>query len=120
MSEEVKNEERSLNLIDFILIILKWKRFILVTTGIVGLISIILYFFVFNLIYLSTATIKSSGKSTGLFSAIEGLSNLGSFEDLTASGKSQELAVYREIVSSRRCLEQLISRFDLMKRGGYM
>jgi len=119
MSEKGVNEERSLNLIDFILIVLKWKRFILITTGIIGLISIILYFFVFNLIYLSTATIKSTGKSGSIFSALEGLSNFGSFEDLTSSARSQELAVYREILSSRRCLEALIVKFDLMKNGDY-
>jgi len=118
MSEQ-EEKEKSLNIVDILLIILKWKRFLIITTSIIGIISIVLYFFVFHLIYLSSSTIKSSGKSGGLFSALDQLANLSSIEDLSLTGKSTELATYEEIITSRRCLEPLIVKFNLMERDDY-
>src|SRR5207248_2500326 len=63
--------------------------------------------------------IKGSGKSGGLFSTLEQLSSLGSFDDLSLGGKSKELATFQEILISRRCLEPLIIKFDLMNTEEY-
>jgi capsule polysaccharide export protein KpsE/RkpR len=117
---ELEEKGKSLNLIDFVLIVLKWKRFILITTACITIVSIILFFFVFPLIYYSSAIIKGSGKAGGFFSAIEQLSNFSSLEDLSLGSKSKELATYSEILTSRRCLEPLILKYDLMNRDDYM
>ena len=82
-----------------------------------------MYFFVFELIYYSTASIKSSSKGSGLLSALDAgsLSDLGGLDDIgLGSGKSaKELASYEEILYSRRCLEELIVNFNLMERDEY-
>lgn len=115
--------ESELALVDILVIsINNWKK-ILMITGVFCLISIVLYFFVFDLIYLSTASIKSSSKGGGLLSSLsEGMPDLGGIGDLGLDmGKSaRELAAYEEILGSRRCLEELIIRFKLMERDEYL
>lgn len=122
MNKTDKNES-DLALVDILVIsINNWKK-ILMITGVFCLISIILYFFVFDLIYLSTASIKSSSKSGGLLSSLsEGMPDLGGIGDLGLDmGKSaRELAAYEEILGSRRCLEELIIKFKLMERDEYL
>jgi len=81
-----------------------------------------LYFFVFDLIYYSTATIKSTSKSSGLLGALDaGLPDIGGLDDLGIGGgkSAKELAAYQEILTSRRCLEELINKFGLMQRDEY-
>ena len=117
-----KENNKPLTLIDLVLVFLKWKKRIFIFTGIICVISIILYFFVFDLIYFSSATIKSSGKAGGLLSSIEGLPDIGGLDELGlgVGGKSaRELASYEEILSSRRCIEPLIQKFGLMDRDGF-
>jgi tyrosine-protein kinase Etk/Wzc len=120
---EVKEtESKSFTLLEVILIFLKNKKKILIFTGFVCVISIILYFFVFDLIYFSNATIKSSGKSGGLLSSLEtGLPDVGALDEFSlGAGKSaKELATYENILKSRRCLEPLIINFDLMNRDDF-
>jgi capsule polysaccharide export protein KpsE/RkpR len=119
--EEIKDKfgKKALNLVDYILVLLKWKKFILWFTITVTIISIILFFFVFDLIYYSTATIKSSGKSTSFLGGLEGLTDIGSIGDIVGgSSSSKELAYYQEVINSRRCLEPLIKKFNLMERDG--
>lgn len=111
----------SLTVLDVILIFLKNKKKIFIISGVVCIISIILYFFVFDLIYKSTASIKSSGKSTGLLSSIEGLPDIGGLDEIGLGGgkSAKEMASYEEILTSRRCLEPLIIKFSLMERDEY-
>lgn len=122
MNKEIVNNSenirsKSMSLVDMILILLKWKRPILIFTLIVCIISIILYFFVFDSIYFSTATIKSSGKSASLLMGIEGIADIGGIGDIVGgTSSSKELTYYMEVLSSRRCLEPLIQKFGLMER----
>ncbi|MCC6867030.1 MAG: hypothetical protein IT280_12820 [Ignavibacteria bacterium] len=114
---------QSLNIVDVISIFLKNKKSILLFTLFVFILSIILYFFVFDLIFTSTATVKSSGKGGSLLSGLDigGISDFGGLDDIgLGSGKTaKELAGYEEIISSRRCLEPLINKFGLMEREDY-
>ncbi len=112
--------KRGLSLIDLILVSLRWKKHIIIVTGIICVISIILYFFVFDLIFLSTATIKSNAKSSSLLGGFEipDVGDLGDF-DLGTGKAGKELASYEKILSSRRCLESLINKFGLMERDEY-
>jgi capsule polysaccharide export protein KpsE/RkpR len=121
-SNQSTDNTSSLTLLDIIVIILKYKKKIILITSIFLVVSIILYFFVFDLIYTSTASIKSSSKSAGLLGALEtGLPDIGDIGDLGVGGSksSRELAAYEEILMSRRCLEVVINKFGLMERDDY-
>lgn len=122
--DKLKNDVNSqtLTVLDIITIFLKNKKNIFIITGIVFAVSTILYFFVFDLIYMSTASIKSTSKSGGLLGALEGgLPDIGGLDDLGLSGgkSAKELASYQDILTSRRCLEALINKFGLMERDEF-
>lgn len=119
MEETVEaGSEQHLGIVDYLIIVLKYKRVILLSTLAVTIIAIVLYFFVFDLIYYSSATIKSSGKSPSLLMGIEGLGDIGGIGDLVggASSSTKELSYYVEVINSRRSLEPLIKKFGLMER----
>ncbi len=122
-SEESKNNKnKSLNLIDIISIFLKNKKGILLFGGIALVVSVVLYFLVFDLIYTSTATVKSSGKASGLLGGLDlGLDEIGGIDEIGLGGgkTAKELANYEEILYSRKCLEPLIIKFGLMEREDY-
>jgi len=116
------NKGSTLTFFDLISVFIKNRKMILVFTFMSCLISIILYFFVFDLIYYSSATIKSTSKSSGLLGALDaGLPDIGGLDDLGIGGgkSAKELASYQEILMSRRCLEELIRKFGLMERDEY-
>lgn len=117
MNEE-NNQNSGITILDIISIFLKNKKKIFLITGIVCVISIVLYFFVFDLIFYSTATIKSSGKSGSLFSGIEGIPDIGGLSEITGSS-SKELYIYVEILQSRRCLEEIINKYNIMEKGEF-
>lgn len=111
------------SLLKYILIFLKYKKIIIWVTLIVGIITTILAFFVIKPVYLSTSTIKASGSSSsglgGLLSS-SGISGLGGLDDLTGGGSiTKELALYEEILISRRCIEDIIVKFDLMSESNF-
>lgn len=117
-----KSKESSLTILDIITVFLKNKKKIFIITGIFCLLSTILYFFILDLIYTSTASIKSSSKSSGLLSALDaGLPDIGGLDELGMGGgkSSKELAAYEEILTSRRCLEGLIIKFGLVERDNF-
>jgi capsule polysaccharide export protein KpsE/RkpR len=118
-----QSENTSLTVMDIIFIFLKYKKKILISTAFVCVISIILYFFVFDLIYTSTSSIKSAGSSSSLLGGLDagGLMDIGGLDELGMGGiKSvRELAGYEEILNSRKCLEALITNFKLMERDKY-
>lgn len=122
---ELKNtkidEEKSFTILDIILVFLKNKKKIFLLTGFACLISIILYFFIFDLIYFSYGSIKSTSKSGGLLSSIEGLPDIGGLDDLGLGGSksAKDMAAYENILVSRRCIEPLIVKFKLMERDNY-
>lgn len=115
---QIVNKKETLSFFDFLLIILKRKKIILWGSFTITVISIILFFFVFDLIYFSTASIKSSGKNMSSLIGVSGLTDIGGISDLVGGGgsTSKELAYYMEVLSSRRCLEPLIIKFNLMQR----
>lgn len=116
---KIENQSNSLTVLGIILIFLKNKKPILLITLAIFIISIIMYFFVFDLIYFSSASIKSSAKASGLLSSLEsGMPDLGGLDELGIGGgkSAKELASYENILYSRRCLEPLIVKFGLMER----
>lgn len=125
MEDNNNNKEQSssqLRIIDILNIFLKNRKKILIITGVFCVVSIILYFLVFDLIYTSTASIKSSSKSGGLLGALEsGLPDIGGIDELGIGGSKsgKELAAYEEILNSRRCIEFIIHKYGLMERDDY-
>lgn len=122
LAENIKNSQGSLTLFDVIAIFLRNKKKIFIFTGLVCVISVIVYFFVLDLIYMSTASIKSSGKQAGLLGNIDlGLAEGAGLDDIGLGGgrSARELAAYEEILLSRRCIEPLIIKFGLMERDEY-
>ncbi len=117
--QDSKKEDEQFTLVNVILIFLKYKKHILIISGISCLIAIILYFFVFDLIFVSNASIKSASKSSGLLGSLEGsIPDIGGLDDLGIGGgkSAKELAFYVEILNSRRCIESVINKFGLMQR----
>jgi capsule polysaccharide export protein KpsE/RkpR len=75
-------------------------------------------FFVIKPVFLSTSTLKTVSKSgLGLSGLISGgsLPDIGGLDELSGGGSgAKELALYEQILSSRRCLEELIVKYNLM------
>lgn len=124
---EIKDKEPKDSINDsattkYLLVFLKHWKVITSVTLIVGIITTILAFFVIRPEYLSSAIIKASGKTSlglgGLLSSA-GIPDLGGLEELTGSVMIKELALYEEILQSRRCLEEVIKKYDLMKEYNY-
>jgi len=123
MNQPVENAKKtSISILELFIVFIKHKKKIFLVGAVFCIISIILYFFVFDLIYMSTASIKGSTKSSGLLGSLDvGISDLGGLDDFGLGGgkSAKELAAYEEILNSRRCIEELIVKFDLMNRDEY-
>ncbi|MBE2216766.1 MAG: hypothetical protein IAE90_01090 [Ignavibacteria bacterium] len=105
-------------IVDVIIIFLKNKIAIFIGTFVFCLIAIILYFFVFDLIFLSTSTVKSAGRSSSLLGSLgESVTGLGGLDDfsLGSSKSAKEMALYEQILKSRKCLEDVIRKFGIME-----
>lgn len=114
-------ESQSITVLDLVFIFLKHRKKILIFTGFISILTVVLYFLVFDLIYYSYASVKSSSKSSSIMSSLESFSDLGAFDEIgLAGGKSaKDLASYEEILTSRRCVEHLIEKFGLIERDKY-
>src|SRR5207244_585699 len=108
LAQTTVEESRGFTLIDLYLIYVRNRKPILLITFIICIISIILYYFIIDKIYLSTATIKSTSKTGGLLSNLEGIPDISGLDEIGIGGggkSARELAAYEEILNSRRCLE---------------
>jgi tyrosine-protein kinase Etk/Wzc len=112
--------EKKFSLLDLVFIFVKYKKRILFSTLIICIVSVIFYFFVFDLIYMSNASIKSTKKASSLLGGIE-LPELGGFEDFGLGGgaTTKELGAYEEVLKSRRCIEPLVVKFGQMEREDF-
>ncbi len=116
-NSEDSNITNEFGIYEYIKVLVKNKKIIFTGTFIVGLIVAFLMFFVIDPIYQSTTTVKSAGSGFGLgrLLGISGLPDIGGLEELSGGGESaKELALYEEIIMSRRCIEETIIRFNLM------
>jgi len=106
---------------DYVKILVKSKKLLIIGTLVVGLIVAFLMFFVFDPIFQSTTVVKSAGSGFGLGGLLgaSGMPNLGGLEELSgAGGSTKELALYEEILMSRRCIEETIIKFNLIEIYG--
>lgn len=113
------NKYKEFTLSDFIRIYRENRRKIFTVSIILGLLTAIVVYIIMDPIFLSYGTIKTSGKVVGLNFGIPG-SEIGDFgEVLTGTSYTKELAFYENILTSRRCLEETIVKFNLMEENGY-
>ncbi|MEO8209071.1 MAG: GNVR domain-containing protein [bacterium] len=95
-----------------------WKK-ILYIVLIFGLITAVYVFLILPPLFLSTATVKTSGKIVG-FNVPE-LPDLSGLGDISGTGAySKELALYENILTSNRCLVETILKFNLNEDFKYM
>ena len=108
------------SVIDYILYFRKSKKFILFFTLVFFLLAISFVYLVLDPVFYSNSLIRASGKSSsGLGSLLSagagGMPDIGDLASLSGGGSStKELALYEQILLSRRCLEETIIKFDLM------
>lgn len=114
-----QNRKMEFTLKDFIGIYKDKRKKILTVSLILGLLAAFMVYFIMDPIFLSYGTIKTSGKVLGLNLGIGG-SEIGEFgEVLTGTSYTKELALYQNILLSRRCLEETIIKFGLMEQYNY-
>jgi len=115
------NSKKNFTLFDFLYVLLKYKKIILISVLIVLLVSFFVSFFVIDPIYYSNSVVQASEKPTGLDKILGGgLIDIGQFGELAgASTGSTELALFEQILYSRTCLESLIVRYKLMDQYNY-
>lgn len=109
-----KTESHPMTLVDFIRIFTLNKKYIIIFTIAIGLITAFIVWFVMDPIFLSTSTVKTSSKQssiTGLIS--EGMPDFSDLGNLGAGSSGKDMALYENILLSRRALEETIIKFKL-------
>jgi len=114
---------KGFNLQTYFEVLNKNRKKILVISLLGLLASIVVAFFILDPIYLSNGVIKTTSKSSKLGGLLgsSGLPDLGDFGDLASGGGSSasELALYENILYSRRCIEETIIKFNLFEENEY-
>ncbi len=100
---------------DFLIVLVKWRRFILTNTLVLTIVAVIITLFMDNW-YTSTASILPPRKKGGLFGDVSGFS--GSIKDLSKTlgrlgSSSDEALNYLTILQSRSAGEKVIDKFSL-------
>ncbi len=111
------NPKKELTYEDLIFIFLSKKKIILLSTLSVGLIAGLIVFFVIDPIFLSSATIKSISKSGGINTllGVDAIPDLSDIGNLGGGSVTKELALYENILVSRRCVEEAILKFNIIE-----
>ena len=112
----------SLGIIEFIEIFLENKKAILFVTLLSALISAILLYFVFDLIYYSSAIVKTSNKSSlsSLSTLLgEGIPDFSDIGNLSGGTSAKEMAFYEEILYSRKAIDEILSKYNLYYEWDY-
>ena len=104
--------------INYIKILLSHKKSLMISVLIIGLIVTFYMYFISKPIFYSSAVVKANSKSVGLNSLFSGsaLSDISGIDEISGgSSSSKELSLYSQILTSRRCVEETISKFQLME-----
>ncbi|MBX7045692.1 MAG: hypothetical protein K1X86_07620 [Ignavibacteria bacterium] len=104
------------NFFNYICILNKYKKLIVILCLCTGIITAIFVFFVIDPIFYSSVTVKTTSKSSGvgtLFSG-SGIPDIGGLGDLAGgSSSSKELGIFESIIFSRKNIEQVLIKFKL-------
>lgn len=113
------NPVRELSLTEVYLIIRHYKKKIIYSALIAGAITAILVFFIIPPLFLSSATVKTSGKIVGF--SVPDMPDISALTDLPGmTAYAKELALYENIILSNRCLIETIEKFGLNEDFKYM
>lgn len=117
--ESKSNQKKNyFTLLDYIQVFWDNKKFILISTLVVTIITVLILLFVVKPVFLSVGTVKSTKKTSNLAGllSVSGLSGIEDISDIAGGGAgATELALYEQILTSRRCLEETIIKFNLME-----
>jgi capsule polysaccharide export protein KpsE/RkpR len=112
-------ENRGLEMIDYLLIIVKWKKFLIVLAITVAVLTYLGIYFLIPPKYDATAVIVPSEQDQigGITSLLKSFSNLP--VSIPGLKKSTGTDIYKTIIYSRTLIEKLIQKFGLYKEYGY-
>jgi tyrosine-protein kinase Etk/Wzc len=121
MSDMPRNEQptglRTVNVLDYLVVITKHRNFIFRFIGASVLIAVIVLFLFMSKWYKATAVIMppKQTNSLGLLSSVLRSGATSSLRSLGLGGPvSDELVQYQAILKSRRCMDAVIDRFEIM------
>ena len=111
-------ENRRTTLLDYVVLIVKWKRFL---TGVAVALFVVsyaaIYFFVEEEFESAAVIVPAEDRQLGgISSLVKTLSNVPM--GLGSVGKTNEMDMYTTIINSRTTLENVIAKFDLLKDYG--
>lgn len=107
-------ENKSIDLLDYIILIVKWKRFLIILSLFVALLSYsAIYFFIDEQFEATAVILPTDDKSMGVgISSM--LKNLGNMPfNLGRTSKDDQLDLFVTIINSRTNLIEIIKKFDL-------
>lgn len=107
-------EESSVSLLDYLYVWLKWRRFIVGTTGTSAVLAVAVSLII-TPTYLATTTVLPPKPETPVSGGGTGLSSFAATLDLIGLGKDDEVDTYLVILESRRVREATIRVFDLQR-----
>ena len=104
-------DNKNFGLLDLLVIVVKWKRFLLGLAIVSMVISYLtIYFFVEERYEASSLLLPSQDENTaGLLSGLKGLPI-----DIGGLGQTSDVDLYKSIIYSRSVLDQVINQFDLI------
>ena len=121
MSDKPRDEQptglRTVNMLDYLVVITKHRKFVFRFVGLSVLVAAIVLFLFMSKWYKATAVIMppKQQNSLGLLSSVLRTGASSSLRNLGLGGPvSDELLQYQAILKSRRCMDAVIDRFDLM------
>ncbi len=112
-------ENRGLSFFDYLIVIVKWKKFLISLAVAVAVISYLGIYFLIPPQYDATAVIVPSEQDQmgGITSLLKSFSNLP--VSIPGLKKSTGTDIYKTIIYSRTSMEKLIEKFGLYEEYGY-
>jgi len=121
ISDKSQNEQptdlRTVNVLDYLVVITKHRKFVFQFVAVSVALAAIVLFLVMSKWFKATTVIMppKQKNSLGLLSSVLRSSGASSLRSLGLGGPvSDELLQYQAILKSRRCMDAVIDRFDLM------
>ena len=111
-------ENRGLSFFDYLIIIIKWKKFLISLGIVIAVLSYLGIYFLISPQYDATAVIVPSEQDQmgGISSLLKSFSNLP--VNIPGLKKSTSTDIYKTIIYSRTSMENLIEKFGLFKEYG--
>ena len=110
-------ENRGIGFLDYLLILSKWKKFLLLLTVIVAILTYLAIYFLIPAQYDSTVVIVPSEQDQmgGISSLVKSFSNLPVNIPGLSKGKGTDTDLFTTVIYSRTNLDKVLNEFDLYK-----